>query len=149
MADKKLEVRVLTPTVRQEISPYRYQGEADMVIVRAITGDRGFLPGHENCSVILDVGITRVIGAAEDELKLAVLGGVAQFENNILTLITDEADWPENIDRNRVLARRDELLNLIEKAEHDELEELKKEFRATEVLVTVSGFPHSGMSSEK
>jgi len=149
MADNKLEVRLLTPTSRSTISPFKFQSEADMVIVRTITGDRGFLLGHEACSVVLDAGVMRIVGAAEQELKLAVIGGVAQIENNILTVITDVADWPEDIDRARVTARRDELEGLLEKAEPQEIENLKYELRAAEVLLTVGSFPPSGIAHEK
>ena len=149
MAERKLEVRILTPAIRQEISQYKYQGEADMVIVRTITGDRGFLYGHEACSTILDSGFARIIGAGEQEIKLAVLGGVAQIDDNIITIITETAEWPEDIDRSRAIEKRDDLLNRMETAEPDALEGLKEELRAAELLVTASELPSSGMSNEK
>lgn len=149
MADNKIEVRILTPAVHSTISPYKYQCEADMVIVRAITGDRGFLYGHEPCSVILDAGIARIIGATENELKLAVLGGMAQIDENIITIITDTAEWPEDIDRNRAIAICEDVKSRMEKAEAAELDGLKKELREAEVLITVSGFPPSGIAHAK
>lgn len=146
MADKKIEVRLLTPSVRSAQSQYKYQAEVDMVIIRSITGDRGFLCGHEACSVILDTGVLRIIrGGEQEELKLAVLGGVAQMEDNILTIVTETAEWPEDIERARVVALRDEVLAKLEKAETAEQEELKKELRHTETLITVSQFPPSGV----
>ncbi|MCL2204386.1 MAG: F0F1 ATP synthase subunit epsilon [Defluviitaleaceae bacterium] len=148
--DKKIEIRLLTPAVRSTQSQYKYHNEAaDMVIVRTITGDRGFLHGHEPCSVVLDAGVLRILrGDDQDELKLAVLGGVAQMDDNILTIITETADWPEDIDRNRATAWRDDILARMEKAELAELEDLKKELRSAELLITVSGFPPSGITHE-
>jgi F-type H+-transporting ATPase subunit epsilon len=149
MANNKLEVRVLTPAIQQGVSPYKYQGEADMVILRAETGDRGFLYGHEPCSLILDAGKMRIIGAAENEFALAVLYGTAQIEDNILTVITDTAEWPENIDGVRAQARHDELESQLEKAEHAELEDIKKEIRAMKVLIEVSKLPPAGIAHDK
>jgi F-type H+-transporting ATPase subunit epsilon len=149
MADNKIEVRLLTPTVRSAQSQYKYQGEVDMVIVRTITGDRGFLHGHEACSVVLDAGVMRIFpGDDQPELKLAVLGGAAQMEDNVLTVITETADWPEDIDRNRALARRDEAQAQLEKAEPAEQDKLRWDLRCAETLILVSGFPPSGVVHE-
>jgi F-type H+-transporting ATPase subunit epsilon len=146
----KIEIRLLTPSVRSAQSQYKYQAEVDMVIVRTVTGDRGFLHGHEACSVVLDAGVMRILrGEGHDELKLAVLGGVVQVEDNIITVVTETAEWPEDIDRNRATARRDELLTLIEKADPTEQDGLRNELRGMETLILVGGFPPSGVVHEK
>ncbi|MCL2364947.1 MAG: F0F1 ATP synthase subunit epsilon [Defluviitaleaceae bacterium] len=150
MADKKIEVRILTPHARTAANPYKYQAEVNMVIVRTTTGDRGFLPGHEACSVVLDAGILRIItGADAPELKLAVLGGIAQMDEDVLTVITETAEWPEEIDRARAAAARDDLVNRITKAESVEMDGLKKELRAADVLMAVGAMPPSGVAHEK
>ena len=96
MSEKKLEIFIITPDA-DEASKYKFHGLADMVILRCRTGDMGILPGREACSAILDEGALRVIG--EDGMrKIAVLGGVFQFENNVLTVITQEALLPGEID---------------------------------------------------
>ena len=150
MADKKFELRLLTPAVRSTNSPYKYQAEVSMVIVHTVTGDRGFLHGHEAISVVLETGIMRIFpGDDASELKLAVLGGVAQMDGNVLTVITEAAEWPEDIDRARAAAQRDEVLKRMEKAEVKELDALKRELRAAEVLMAVGAMPPSGITHEK
>jgi F-type H+-transporting ATPase subunit epsilon len=161
MADKKIEVRLLTPTVRSALSQYKYQGEADMVIVRALGdekdmgGDMGFLHGHTPCSVVLDAGVLRIIlgeGQEPGELRLAVLGGVCQVEDNIVTIITENAEWPEDIDRNRAQTRRDDILDRLAKADPIEPEEqdaLRQELRNVETLIMVSNLPPSGLTKDK
>jgi F-type H+-transporting ATPase subunit epsilon len=150
MADKRIEVRLLTPSVRTGPSQYKYQGEADMVIIRAVTGDIGFLHGHVPCSVVLDAGVLRILpGEGQEEIKLAVIGGVAQVENNVVTIISETAEWPEDIDRNRAITRRDEKIARMEAAhDTDERETLRREIRNEELLITVSGFPPSGINKE-
>jgi F-type H+-transporting ATPase subunit epsilon len=158
MADnKKIEVRLLTPTVRSALSQYKYQGEADMVIVRALGdeksmgGDMGFLYGHVPCSAVLDAGVLRIIpGDGADELKLAVLGGAVQVEDNVVTIITETAEWPEDIDRPRSAARRDDLLaRMNAAADMGEKDELNRQIKDLNVLIAVSHFPPSGISHEK
>jgi len=149
MSDKKIEIRLLTPAVRSAQSQYKYQGEADMAIVRTITGDRGFLYGHEPCSVVLDAGVLRILRDGHDELKLAVLGGAAQFEDNIVTIVTETAEWPEDIDKSKAMAKRDEILAHMEKATPQEQDGLRMELRGAETLILVSGFPPSGITHEK
>ncbi|MCL2501280.1 MAG: F0F1 ATP synthase subunit epsilon [Defluviitaleaceae bacterium] len=149
MSDKKIEIRLLTPSVRSAQSRYKYQGEADMAIIRTITGDRGFLHGHEPCSVVLDAGVLRILRDGQDELKLAVLGGAAQFEDNILTLVTETAEWPEDIDKSKAATKRDEILAHMEKAAPQEQDGLRMDLRGAETLILVSGFPPSGITHEK
>ena len=150
MADKKIEIRLLTPSSRSALSQYKFNSEVDMVIVRTITGDRGFLHGHEACSVILDAGVMRILrGGDQDELKLAVLGGIAQMNDNILTVISETADWPEDIERNRATTWRDDVLARMEKSEPAEQDDLRRELRSAETLITVSQFPPSGVAHEK
>jgi len=152
MEDRKIELRLLTPAVRASLSPYKYQAQVAMVIVRTITGDRGFLHGHEPCSVVLDAGIMRIIpGGDASELKLAIIGGIAQIEDNVLTVITDTAEWPEDIDRARAVAIRDDILNRLDRVDTAvvDVEGLKGELRAAEVLVAVGALPPSGITREK
>jgi len=145
MADKKIEVRLLTPAIRSGQSQYKLECEADMVIIRTVTGDMGFLSGHEPCSVVLDSGVMRVVRGDElDEYKLAVLGGVAQMEDNVVTIISEDAEWPEDIDRGRAVALRDEKQALLDASESSiERDTLRREIKTQEVLITVSGFPAS------
>ena len=149
MAEKKIELRLLTPGAHSPQTRYKYQNEVDMVVVRATTGDIGFLYGHVPCSVVLDIGVMRIIGGESDDLRLAVIGGVAQMEDNTLTIITETAEWPEDIDRSRAVARRDELLERIKRVDDfNERQGLRKELQAAELLITVSEFPPSGITRE-
>jgi F-type H+-transporting ATPase subunit epsilon len=121
-----------------------------MVILRTVTGDRGFMHGHEPCSVVLDAGVMRILrGEGQEEYKLAVLGGVAQIEDNIVTVLTETAEWPEEIDKNKAAIQRDEALALLEKVTPAERERLRYEIRGAETLILVGGFPPSGITHDK
>ena len=96
MAEKQLEVFIITPDATKQ-EQYKYHGMADMVVLRCHTGDMGILPGRTACSATLDEGILRIF-ENEAERKIAVLGGVFRFENEALTLITQKALLPGEID---------------------------------------------------
>jgi F0F1-type ATP synthase epsilon subunit len=44
--EKKVELRVIAPTMATDKSPYKFQKAVDMVIMRCSTGDMGILPHH-------------------------------------------------------------------------------------------------------
>jgi len=91
MAAEKIHLRILTAESEKA------NEEADMVIMRCINGDIGFLPNHEPYSVVLDTGVTRILRNGS-ERKIAVFGGLAEIQDNKLTILTTTAQWPEDID---------------------------------------------------
>jgi len=147
MADKKLELRLLTPAAKSVQAQYKYQGLVDMVIMRGATGDIGFLPGHTACSVVLSDGEMRIIGGEPADVRLAVLGGVAQVENDVLTIITESAEWPEDIDQVRVEANREATLAELARATSPtEQTALREELKRLDLLLEVSKYPPSGVT---
>jgi len=90
--DKKIHLRILTPTGSKA------ERDVDMVILRTTGGDMGILPGHETYYCALDYGVFRIINRGK-EGQLAVLGGIAEIQDNVLTVLTPEAQWPKDIDR--------------------------------------------------
>jgi len=98
---KKIHLRVVTPdAVKAELS-------ADMVIMRCNTGDMGVLPGHEACSAVLDYGVLRIMNEGSEERRMAVFGGVAQIRDDVVSILANSAEWPEDIDHAKVEAARD------------------------------------------
>jgi len=97
LAAKKLRLRIVTP------ARIKVDEDIDMVIMRCITGDMGVMPGHEAHSAALNYGILRIMNEGV-ERRIAVYGGVASIQNNVLTILTNDAEWPEDIDRARAEA---------------------------------------------
>jgi len=96
MAEKQLELFIVTPDATKQ-EQYKYHGMADMVVLRCHTGDMGILPGRTACAATLGEGILRIF-ENEASNKVAILGGVFRFENDTLTLITQDALLPSEID---------------------------------------------------
>src|SRR4051794_6852893 len=84
----------------QLVSPEQvlYEGEGDMVIARTVGGgDIGFLPAHAAFPRALAAWPVRII-QADGELRAAVHGGFVEVSNNTVTVLTDVAELPEQID---------------------------------------------------
>jgi F-type H+-transporting ATPase subunit epsilon len=79
-----------------------YQGEADMVVVRtAGGGDIAFLPAHAAFLGALATWPVRIIQHDGPELQAAVHGGFVEVSNNTVTVLTDVAELPDQIDVTR------------------------------------------------
>ena len=137
MADKKLEIYVITPNATEQ-EKYKFYGQADMAVLHCLTGDMGILPGRVACSAILGEGALRIINE-DTERKIAVLGGVFHFENDILTLITQKALLPGEIDitATEALVREHEA-RLITESDVSEIEKIRTELRRCKILLGVA-----------
>ena len=74
-----------------------YDGPAEEVIVRTITGDMGFLAGHMNCVAPLGMGCATII---VDGVKRygACIGGMVSVIDGMVSLVPTTFEWAENID---------------------------------------------------
>lgn len=80
-----------------------FEEEVEMLITRTSQGDIGILKGHENMVAPLAVGAIRI--KQNDEFKIAACsGGFMTVTKDKVTLITDAAEWAEEIDIDRALA---------------------------------------------
>jgi F-type H+-transporting ATPase subunit epsilon len=115
MAGEKLNLRVITPEKE------KVNRQVDMVILRAINGEVGFLSGHEPFSCVLDdFGLARIIGGGK-EYRIAVFGGIAEVKDNMLTVLANEAVLPREITRERAEAE----ISAAEQAKLDSIDDLE------------------------
>jgi len=135
MSKEKLRLRVATP------ERIKYDRDADMVIMRCITGDMGILPNHEACSAILDYGVLRILKDGE-ERRMAVFGGLAQVRDNLITILANDAQWPEDIDLAVAQAEKDRVTHALRESADDlELQKEQVLMRRTLVQIEVSSYP--------
>ena len=92
MADIKL--RIVTPTGEL------YNDDANMVIIRGANGDIGVLKGHQPLTTTLDYGLLK-IKTGEKELVSTLFGGFADIQPDCITILTDSAEWIDDIDVKR------------------------------------------------
>jgi len=135
MASEKLRLRVATP------NNTKFDESADMVIMRCITGDMGVLPEHEPCSAVLDYGVLRILKDG-DERRMAVFGGIAQVRDNVVNILANDAQWPEEIDMSLVEAQREKAERRMQESVDDlEIQRDQVLVRRTLVQTEVSAYP--------
>ncbi len=80
-----------------------FKGEVEMTVVRSAAGDIGVLKDHEPTVAPLAIGITKIkIGK---EMRLAACtNGFVNIEEGSVTIITDAAEWSNEIDVDRARA---------------------------------------------
>ena len=83
-----------------------YDGNAEMVIVRTITGDMAFLARHINCVAPLGMGRATVIVDGQKRYA-ACIGGMITVVDGTVTLVPTTFEWADDIDAARAQASLD------------------------------------------
>ena len=92
------------------VSPEKllFSDEVDQVDLPGLEGDFGVLAGHAPIVAALRPGIV-VIRAANTQQGFVVLGGLAEFSKEELTILADAASTVEEFDLTDLMARIDVL----------------------------------------
>jgi len=109
---KKFRLRIITPAL------IKVDEDVERVIMRCTTGAMGILAGHETRSAALIAGILRILNN-EVERRIVVYGGLAMMENDVLTILTNGTEWPEDIDLARAEAEREQAERRVLEREDD------------------------------
>lgn len=97
-----VKLEIMTP------SKLFYRGYVELVIVRTLEGEEGFMYGHSWACKLLDIGelFIREDGAGGEDFKVAaVAGGFIDVKDSII-IYTDAVEWSEDIDMDRVLSEK-------------------------------------------
>ena len=88
------------PFAVQLVSPERvlYEGAAEMVVCRTTDGEIAFLPGHVPFVGALGVAKVRIILPEQGEVAVAVHGGFVEVSGYHVTVLSDVAELPEQVD---------------------------------------------------
>ena len=147
----KLQLRILTSDA------IKFDEPVDMVIMRCITedvgnksavGDLGILPGHMALSAMLGISPLRILDEGNERI-LAVFGGVVNVRDDVVTVMTERALWPEDIDQERAEAERQRAERLALQASGDgnddvDLRSNQIALRRALVQIEVSSYPLIG-----
>ena len=140
MADKKVELRVISPQMATDKKPYKFKKDVDMVIIRCTTGDLGILAGRVPCSMVLDAGILRILNN-DGESRMAIMGGVAHVYSDVVTVLSDSALHPDEIDVDAVRAEISESERLFSEAsDYKERDVHKSNLHRLKVQLEVAGY---------
>ena len=80
-----------------------YDGQAEEVVVRTLTGDMAVLAQHFNC--VAPLGMGRAMIVADGQRRYAAcIGGMLSVLDGSVTLVPTTFEWAENIDTARAEA---------------------------------------------
>lgn len=138
VAEKKIELRVIAPTMATDKSPYKLKKSVYMAIMRSVVGDIGILPGRVPVMTVLGDGVLRIFD--EDfEMHMAILGGVAHAGDDIVTILSDAAFKPDEIDVGKVSDEISELRRRLDETENlGEKQKLREEIHRCQVQLDVA-----------
>lgn len=78
-----------------------FEGEAERVVVRSITGDLALLAGHCNFCTALGMGESHIVLADGTRRNAACIGGMISMMNGTCRLMATTWEWEEDIDAER------------------------------------------------
>lgn len=90
-----------------------FEGEAEELIVRSVSGDLGILAGHINCVAPLGMGLATVVVEGKKRYA-ACIGGMVSVLNGQVDLVSTTFEWADKIDVARAAAseqRAKDILN--------------------------------------
>ena len=93
-----------------------YDGPAEMVIVRTITGDMAFLARHINCVAPLGMGVATVVIDGQKR-HAACIGGMITVVNGTVSLVPTTFEWAETIDVARAESAKARAEGIIHKSD--------------------------------
>ncbi len=83
-----------------------FDGQAEELIVRTVTGDMGILAGHINCVAPLGMGTATIVMDSQKRYA-ACIGGMVSVVDGKDTLVPTTFEWAEEIDLRRAEASQE------------------------------------------
>ena len=92
----------MTPFALKVVTPdgLAFDGQAEELIVRTVSGDMGILAGHINCVAPLGMGRATVMIDGKKRYA-ACIGGMVSVVDGAVTLVPTTFEWAEDIDLKR------------------------------------------------
>ena len=101
-----------------------YDDNAEMVIVRTITGDMAFLARHINCVAPLGMGRATVVMDGQKRYAACIGGMISVVDGNV-TLVPTTFEWADDIDAARAQASLDRAQKVLDNKENATETDLK------------------------
>ena len=95
-----------------------FSEKVEMVIVRGLEGDLAVLKGRTPITTPLKIGQVRITQNGNERIA-AVVNGYISVLNDKTTIVTEAAEWPEEIDVKRAEEAKRRAEELIQKANDD------------------------------
>ncbi len=90
-----------------------WSGEADMVIARTMEGDVGVLRGHAPLLSLLTDAVVEISTPESGVVVAVVDGGFISVANDRISILSDHAQLPDEIDVDKARAELEEARNVV------------------------------------
>ncbi|MBK5244446.1 MAG: ATP synthase F1 subunit epsilon [Eubacteriaceae bacterium] len=78
-----------------------YDGDVERIVIRGTEGEFAILAEHTPLTTIIAVGTFYMIVGVKNIKSGTLLGGIVTINPRETIILTDAAEWPEDIDLNR------------------------------------------------
>lgn len=104
------------------ITPDRvfYEGEVEKIVIRGSEGDMAILPNHMPLNTILSMGEIKIFTDKKNHNNATLINGFAKIEPSHVVILTDAAEWPEEIDVERALSSKERAEKRREESHRDQ-----------------------------
>lgn len=100
MADNnRFELKIIEP------DGVFFEGESDFLEFTSVEGEMGVYKNHIPLTTILEPCVVKIHANGEKK-KAAVLGGFIEIQKERITILAEDANWPEEIDVERAKAAK-------------------------------------------
>lgn len=130
----KTRLRIITPA--REI----FNKEVDAVLIQTPFGKRGILPGHAPmvCALVDSVVDIRI---GSHRIKASVMSGFAEISPRLITIVSDVAEWPDEIDEERAKESLESAQRIIKSGTGtDAIEAAKRDLERAKIRLEVSKY---------
>ncbi len=93
-----------------------YEGQASFLEFTSVTGEMGVYANHIPLTTILAPGVMKIHSDGQVK-KAAVMGGFIEIQKDRITVMAEDANWPEEIDVERAKAAKKRAEERLQKKE--------------------------------
>lgn len=112
-----------------------FEGEAERIVCRTITGDLAILAGHSNFCTALGMGHAHVALPDGTTREAACIGGMLSMMNGTCSVMATTWEWKEDIDEERAAKAKARAEKLLEDKNMDERDYRMAEARLKRALL--------------
>lgn len=99
---QQFKLRIITP------ERVFYEGDAEMIVFQSVEGELGVLAGHIPLTTVIDSTVFYLKDTMDQPQKMAAVHeGFVQILPDQVTVLTEAAEWPDEIDEERAKAAKE------------------------------------------
>lgn len=116
-----------------------YEDDVNMVIFKSTEGEIGVYKGHIPLTTTLSSGMAIIQKEGEKERNAVLHGGFTEITGDKVTIITDAAEWPDELDLVRAQSAKERAEKHLSEKEllMEEMQMIKAKASLTRALVRI------------